>query len=75
MTGLLAPGYARTLGRRVCESADGGATWTAAGPGLSAGNVTSLLIDPRDSSTMYAGTTSGLFAITLQPSVAALRPK
>jgi photosystem II stability/assembly factor-like uncharacterized protein len=48
--------YAGTLLRGVFKSADGGATWTPLGTGLTGINVRFLVIDPRDRDTLYAGT-------------------
>ncbi|HTM51659.1 MAG TPA: hypothetical protein VL285_23350 [Bryobacteraceae bacterium] len=45
------------------KSTNGGASWTAVNSGLP-NNVTALAIDPRNSSTVYAGTGSGVFRST-----------
>lgn len=55
------------VGGAVCESTDGGASWTAAGPGLT-GRAQALAFAPTDSRTLYAAMSNGLFVITLQPS-------
>jgi photosystem II stability/assembly factor-like uncharacterized protein len=52
----------------VFKSTDGGASWSALNAGLTNANVSILLIDPRDPSTVYAGTYGGgAFAITSVP--------
>lgn len=54
--------YARVAFERVYESADGGRTWTARWEGMTtATEVISLALDPRTPTTLYAGTTDGLF--------------
>ena len=54
-------------GNDVVRSTDAGATWNVVGSGL-AGYVSSLTIDPRDPTELYAGTSSGLFVINVGPS-------
>ncbi len=39
----------------VYKSVDGGATWQQSSAGLPAGHIAALVIDPRDSSVVYAG--------------------
>jgi photosystem II stability/assembly factor-like uncharacterized protein len=57
-------GYDKGAGKRtIFKSTDAGASWTSVGPGLR-GFVNSLAIDARNPATVYAGTSSGLFAIT-----------
>ncbi|HEX2711727.1 MAG TPA: hypothetical protein VHM88_05820 [Candidatus Acidoferrales bacterium] len=43
----------------VFKSIDGGRTWRSVNTGLTSRNVTSLVIDPRVPTTVYAGTTNG----------------
>jgi photosystem II stability/assembly factor-like uncharacterized protein len=56
----------------VLRSADAGESWTAvaSGPkgdlGLNFG-LNSLIVDPQDPRRLYAGTSAGLFVITLEP--------
>lgn len=57
------------VGGAVCQSTDGGASWTTAGPGLT-GRAQALAFAPTDSRTLYAAMSTGLFVITLQPSSA-----
>jgi photosystem II stability/assembly factor-like uncharacterized protein len=66
--------YCGDYGTNVFRSVDAGASWTEAGPGLS-GRVSSLSLDPHDPGTLYATTTAGLFAITLEPAPASKRPR
>jgi photosystem II stability/assembly factor-like uncharacterized protein len=47
--------YAATSGGLVFRSADAGASWSLTGPGLPYETVSSLLVDRRDASTLYAG--------------------
>jgi len=47
--------YAATYDGLVFCSADAGASWSLAGPGLPSGSVATLVVDPRDASTLYAG--------------------
>jgi photosystem II stability/assembly factor-like uncharacterized protein len=47
--------YAATQKGLVFRSTDAGASWSLAGPGLPSGFVSSLLVDRRDASTLYAG--------------------
>jgi len=49
-------------GSAVFRSTDAGASWTSVSKGLS-GTVYSLTIDPHHPGGLYAGTSSGLFAI------------
>src|SRR5262249_56238059 len=43
----------------ACKGRDGGARWSAVNAGLTHRNVWWLSIDPRDPSTLYAGTQGG----------------
>jgi len=45
----------------VFKSTDGGETWNAANRGLTADSVRELAINPRNPSTLYAGTPVGIF--------------
>jgi len=57
--------YAGTTANGVYQTTDGGANWSAVNSsGLTTLNVYSLAIDPQ-TSTAYAGTAGGVFAITL----------
>ena len=47
---------AATLGSGVWKSTDGGATWTSSAQGLTDTFIGSLVVDPSNSSTVYAGT-------------------
>jgi photosystem II stability/assembly factor-like uncharacterized protein len=51
--------YAATYGQGVYKSTDGGETWSAAG--FANRRVTSIAIDPSESSLLYAGTDNGIF--------------
>lgn len=51
-------------GYAVVRSSDAGVSWTAMGAEFP-GFVTFLLVDPRDSATVYAATSSGLFSFRL----------
>jgi photosystem II stability/assembly factor-like uncharacterized protein len=55
-------------GYALFRSTDAGASWTAVGPGLR-GRLNSLTSDPQDPETLYAGTSAGLFVISLRPAV------
>ena len=46
------------------KSTDGGATWIAAGAGLTSYGAISVAIDSQNPSVLYAGTTSGMFKST-----------
>jgi photosystem II stability/assembly factor-like uncharacterized protein len=48
----------------VFRSTDAGASWNLVGSGL-VGSVYSLTIDPQNPTRLYAGTTAGLFVLTL----------
>jgi hypothetical protein len=59
----------------LLRSPDAGETWTEVGSTLSAGpflngGLNSLIVDPHNPTTLYAGTSAGLFAISLRPAVA-----
>lgn len=45
----------------VRRSDDGGGSWVSASAGLDAPGVESLVIDPRDPDTLYAGTPTGIY--------------
>jgi ligand-binding sensor domain-containing protein len=51
----------------VFRSTDVGETWSAVNSGLTSLSVFVLTIDPLDSSTLYAGTTGGVFVIRFDP--------
>jgi photosystem II stability/assembly factor-like uncharacterized protein len=54
--------YARVAFERVYESRDGGATWAARWEGLGLSTeIISVVIDPHQPQTLYAGGTQGLF--------------
>ena len=57
--------FAGTAGSGVYRSTTGGASWGSLSTGLIAGNVYALAIDPADPDTLYAGTNSGVFKISL----------
>jgi hypothetical protein len=50
-------------GLDVLKSTDGGNVWTPSGEGLTDPEVYSLAIDPYPPGTVYAGTSSGVFAL------------
>jgi photosystem II stability/assembly factor-like uncharacterized protein len=50
-----------TVDAEVLKSTDCGANWTTIGAGLPASPTRSLLIDPSDTSTLYAGTGDGIY--------------
>ena len=54
---------------RVFKSTDGAANWSEVNSGLKTlTSVTTLALDPKDPSTLYAGTSGGgMFAITFMP--------
>jgi hypothetical protein len=54
--------YAGEFDRGVFKSTDGGTTWTA--PAQSFHGISALVIDPRDSSVLYVGTSYGVFKST-----------
>ena len=60
--GNVAVVYVGTSDGRVLKSSDGGTSWSEANVGLySPSNITTLLIDPRNTTNIYAGTGSGVF--------------
>ena len=61
------PGTLYANGDGVFRSTDGGATWSSVGTGLTTFFVYTLVIDPHDTRTVYAGTADGVFAITFSP--------
>jgi photosystem II stability/assembly factor-like uncharacterized protein len=70
---LYAAASASTNGKGILRSTDGGLSWTTllspnprASEGVT-GGLNSLAVDPRDSRTVYAATSDGLFAFTLDP--------
>jgi photosystem II stability/assembly factor-like uncharacterized protein len=70
---LYAGASAYTNGNGIFRTTDGGASWTSllspnphGGEGLT-GGLNSLAVDPRDSRTIYAATSNGLFTLTLDP--------
>jgi photosystem II stability/assembly factor-like uncharacterized protein len=57
--------YAGTAGGGVFKTTDGGTTWSAANGGaLGSAFVRALALDPRNPSTLFAGTDAGLFRST-----------
>ena len=48
----------------MSKSTDGGATWVAINTGLTSQGVRVLAMDPKDPSTLFAGTNRGLFKTT-----------
>ena len=56
--------YAATDADGVFRSTDGAATWKAINSGLVDTHVSSLVLDPRNPRTLYAGTVGGLFKST-----------
>lgn len=52
--------YAVTDSKKVYESLDGGGSWKHITVGFS-GNVNLLVVDPKDTDTIYAGTDKGIF--------------
>jgi hypothetical protein len=46
------------------KSSDAGGNWTAINSGLGHPAIYSVLVDPSDSSTLYAGTGSGVYTST-----------
>jgi len=48
----------------VMHSRDGGKSWNAAGPGIPETRILSLLLDPTNATTIYAGTEKGIFVST-----------
>lgn len=54
----------QTASRGIIRSDDGGSRWSAASRGLRIGDVRVLVTDPRNSSTLYAGSQLGLFKST-----------
>ena len=56
------------IGNRVFRSTDGAASWNDATAGLTVTSINNLMIDLKDSRTIYAGTAGGgVFAITFVP--------
>ena len=49
------------VGGGIWRSIDGGQTWTAVGDGLPSLAVSTLVLDPNDNKTLYAGTGEGYF--------------
>jgi hypothetical protein len=47
--------------RGFYSSSDGGTTWAHTGAGLPEGTISSIVVDPRGSETLYAGTRDGVF--------------
>ncbi|HEY3132795.1 MAG TPA: SBBP repeat-containing protein [Acidobacteriota bacterium] len=56
--------YAGTLGNGVFKSTNAGNNWSAVNTGLAAVFVFSLVVDPKDPFTVYAGTENGVFKST-----------
>jgi len=56
--------YATINGTELYKSTDRGATWIAAGAGLTNYGALSVAIDSQNPSVLYAGTTSGVFKST-----------
>jgi hypothetical protein len=57
-----------TTNKGVFKTTDGGASWTAVNSGLTTLSVRFLAFDPKNTSTVYAGTNGGgIFAITFVP--------
>ncbi len=56
--------YAATDSLGVFKSTDGAGSWTAVNSGLSAAGVSSVIMDPRNPGTIYAGATGGLVKTT-----------
>jgi hypothetical protein len=54
----------QTVSRGIIRSDNGGSGWNAASRGLRIGDVRVLVTDPRNSSTLYAGSQLGLFKST-----------
>lgn len=59
-----ATAYASTNDLGVFRSTDNGSTWSGINSGLTNRAVNSIAIDPKLSTTLYAGTNSGLFRST-----------
>jgi photosystem II stability/assembly factor-like uncharacterized protein len=60
ITGALLPTTLSAFNDELLKSTDGGASWFSSDTGLAA--IRALAIDPRNTSTLYAGTTgSGVF--------------
>ena len=53
--------YAGFGGSGVFKSANGGVSWVGSSNGLNAVRVESLVLDPRNSATVYTATSAGLF--------------
>jgi len=56
--------YAGTNGFGIYKSTDGGASWSAINAGLTNLAVTSIVVDPNNPSTLYAGTRGEIFKST-----------
>ncbi|HKV37781.1 MAG TPA: SBBP repeat-containing protein, partial [Blastocatellia bacterium] len=52
------------IGSELVKSTNGGLTWRPATLGLGPGTINTLVIDPQNTSNLYAGTTQGLFRST-----------
>jgi photosystem II stability/assembly factor-like uncharacterized protein len=59
--------YAGTLGYGVFRSTDGGANWSPFNDGLTNLDIRLLALGPGRTSTLYAGTGSGVFAVSVTP--------
>jgi photosystem II stability/assembly factor-like uncharacterized protein len=59
--------YAATAGYGVFRSLDGGANWAPLNEGLTNLDVRLLALAPSAANVLYAGTTGGMFAITVAP--------
>jgi photosystem II stability/assembly factor-like uncharacterized protein len=59
--------YAGTAGSGVFRSTNAGTSWSAVNSGLATSSINTLALDPRDTSTIYAGTNRGVFAATFVP--------
>jgi YD repeat-containing protein len=56
--------YTGTCGFGVYKSTNAGLAWAATGSGIATQVVSSLVVDPTNSSTLYAGTNNGVYKST-----------
>ena len=59
--------YAATAGLGIYRSIDGGANWNPFNDGLTSQNVNALIVGPGTPSTIYAGTSAGIFEMDDAP--------
>lgn len=56
--------YAVSMGSGMLRSSDTGKSWTPAGGDLASSNIYAVAVDPKTSSTLYAGVEGGLYKST-----------